>query len=240
MYPKTKFKISVKKDIQTLLAFTKDAEFDGGENLNWAIFKLYPNLKTYFKENKIMDIKSLEKFIKSKYQKENKAIEKNLKIYKNNWQQIEKVFFKLTDELFEASYWPKGKYIAYSTIWGMFPRFLEDKTFQVPHKYRNKKYVNVVIAHELLHFIFYSYFFSKYPKYKDDKYNFLVWNLSEIFNEIIQNSPKWLKIFKLKTMGYPMHRKIVNKLEKIYYKDIEINTDKLIKDIMEEVKNIKN
>ncbi|MDD2935201.1 MAG: hypothetical protein PHX25_01880 [Candidatus Pacebacteria bacterium] len=239
MYPKVKFKIGVRKDINTLLAFTKDANFDGGENLNWAIFRKYPELKKYYDNNKIIKQKELEKFIKDKYRKEKYLIENNLKIYEKNWGKKEKKFFELSNELFEEKYWTKGKYTAFPTIWGMFPRFLEDKTFQVPYKYKNKKYVNVVIAHEMLHFAFYEYIYIKYPKYAKDKYNFLIWNISEIFNEVVQNSPKWLKVFDVKTMGYPMHEKIVKKLEKKYHKQEKINRDELIKDILKEVKNIK-
>ena len=239
MHPKVKFKISVKKDIDTLLAFTKDASFDGGENLNWAIFKMYPELKDFYKENKIVDLKALEGFIKEKYKNEKEVFEKNLSIYEKNWQKINKEFFKLSDELFEQKYWTKGKYTAFPTIWGMFPRFLEDKTFQVPYKYRNKKYVNVVIAHEMLHFAFFEYIQDKYPKYKADKYNFLIWNTSEIFNEIVQNSHKWLKVFEIKTMGYPMHEKIVKKLEKKFHKQENIDRDELIKDILKEAEGIK-
>ena len=116
MYPKIKFKISAKKDIDTLLAFTKDANFDGGENLNWAIFKKYPELKKYYKKNKIIDLKSLENFIKIKYKKEKDTFEKNLKIYEKNWSKKEQGFFRLTNELFKEKYWTKGKYIAFSTI----------------------------------------------------------------------------------------------------------------------------
>lgn len=239
MYPKVKFKISVQKDIDTLLAFTRDANFDSGENLNWAIFRKYPKLKKFYEENKITNQKELKEFIKNKYTKEKEVIEKSLEAYKKNWDKTEKSFFELTDELFDEKYWTKGKYIAFPTVWGMFPRFLEDKTFQVPYKYRKKKYVNVVIAHEMLHFAFYEYIFGKYPKYKADKYNFLIWNTSEIFNEIIQNSPKWLKVFGVKTMGYPMHEKIVKKLENKYHKQEDINKDELIKDILEEAENIK-
>jgi len=239
MYPKIKFKISVKKDIETLKAFTQDAQFDGGENLRGAIFGKYPKLKEYFKENKIQDLKSLSDFIKIKYKKEEDVVKKNLEIYKKNWKEIEKDFFNLANELFDSRYWPKGKYISYPTIWGMFSRFLEDKTFQVPYKYGKKKYVNVVIAHEMLHFIFYEYFNKKYPKYSSDKYDFVVWNTSEIFNEIVQNSPKWVKVFGLKTMGYPMHKDAVKRLSKKFYKTEDIDSGQLIREILKEAENIK-
>jgi len=235
MHPKIKFKIDVNKDIKTLKAFVNDAKFDGGENLQWAVFKKYPNLKEYFKNNKIKDYKKITEFIKEKYKKEEKIIEENIKIYQNNWEKVENKFFNLTDDLFIDQKWPKGKYITYPTIWGMFPRFLEDKTFQVPFTHKKEEYVNVVIAHEMLHFIFYEYLFKKYPKYKAKKYNFLVWNVSEIFNEVVQNSPKWRKVFGLKSMGYPQHKKIVEKISRKYYKNGKIDVDLLIGDIFEEV-----
>jgi len=239
MYPKIKFKIDINKDIRTLEAFVNDAQFDGGQNLQWAIFKNYPNLKEYFKENKIKDFQKIAEFVKEKYKKEEKIIQKNIKIYQANWKKVENSFFDLTDALFIDQSWPKGKYIAYPTIWSMFPRFLEDKTFQVPYAYKKEKYVNVVIAHEMLHFIFYEYLYKKYPKYKKDKYNFLVWNISEIFNEVVQNSPKWKKVFGLKSMGYSHHKKIVEKISKKYHKNEKINADLLIGDIFAEVETIK-
>jgi len=233
MYPKLKFKIDYKRDIQTFFAFVNEADFDDGRNLKWAILRKYPQFKKYKKGNKLdISKKAVSDFVKSVYLKNKKTINKNINFYQKNWLKIEKDFYFLIDELFHQQPWPKGKYIVYPTIWGMYPRFLEDKTFQIPYKHKKKNYVNVIIAHEMLHFIFYDYFFKKYPKYKSNKYIFFVWNISEIFNNIIQNSPKWLKVFRIKSMPYPEHKKIIKKLEKIYYKKKNIAVDDLIKNII--------
>lgn len=233
MHPIIKFKIDYKKDLYTLNGFLRDSAYDGGRNLDWAIFKKYPEFKKYKKERLKKEIKN---FLPIYYNKNKKEIDRNIKLYKNNWQKIEKKYYFLVDQLFSQKFWPKGKYIVYSTIWGMFPRFLEDKTFQIPaFKYKKIRYINVIIAHELLHFIFYNYFYNKYPKYKKDKYNFLIWNVSEIFNSIIQNSPSWFKIFKIKSMVYPEHKKIIIKINK-KYKNKKIIIDDLIKDILKELK----
>jgi len=195
----------------------------------------YPALRKYgSKKNFKITKKEASKFIQKIYRKDEKIIKHNLNLYKKNWAKKEEQFYQLVEELFEKQPWPRGKYITYPTIWGMFPRFLEDKIFQLPHKYRNKKYVNVIIAHEMLHFMFYSHFLKHYPRYKKSKYNFFVWNISEIFNSIIQNSPKWLKVFKLKSKPYPEHLKIVQKLSPRYRKE-NINVEKLVKDIIKAV-----
>ena len=114
----------------------------------------------------------------------------------------------------------------------MYPRYLKDKTFQFPYRHKKKNFIPVVIAHEMLHFIFYDYIHKKFPKYKSYKYDFFIWHVSEIFNEIVQNSPKWFKVFKAKSMGYPEHKRIVNKLSKKYYKKDKWQLDEIINDII--------
>jgi len=230
MYPKIKFKIDSKKDISTFFDFLKDAKYDEGINFEWAILKYYPYFKK-FKDN--VDKKIVEDFVFKYYTKNKKAIEKNIILHENNWKKIEKDFFKLAYDLFLETNWPKGKYIAYSTMWSMYPRFLDDKTFQIPAISRNKKVVSFIIAHEMLHFIFYEYFLNKYKKYKSHKYDFFVWHVSEIFNVIIMNKPEWQKILKNKDDGYPEHEKIIDKLSKKVY-----GTDELINNIILEVNKI--
>lgn len=230
MYPKIKFKIDPKKDISTFFDFLKDAKYDEGRNFNWAILKHYP----YFKEFKgEIDKKIVQDFVFRYYSKNKKAIEKNIITHEKNWKKIEKDFFKLAYDLFLDTKWPKGKYIAYTTMWSMYPRFLDDKTFQIPAISRNKKVASFIIAHEMLHFIFYEYFLNKYKKYKSHKYDFFVWHVSEIFNVIIMNRLEWQKILKNKDDGYPEHGKIIEKLSKK-----ECCIDELVDNIVLEVNKI--
>ena len=239
-YPKLKFRLSAKKDFETLCIFTKESGFDDGRNLDWAVFNSYPELKNYFaKKNnyRIKDKKSLQFFINKKYNDEKLTMEKQLKVSEERWEKIAPKYFLLTDELFNGRKWPKGKYIAYGTIWGLYPRFLGDKTFQFPFSHRKPNYISVVIAHELLHFMFYSYFYERYPKYSQSKDNFFVWNISEIFNTIVQNSPDWLKCFKIKSLGYPEHKSIVMEISNVLYIknvwDLDEIVDEIIKKFQE-------
>ncbi len=231
MYPKIKFKIDFKKDILIFFNFLRDSKYDEGRNFQWAVLKHYPYFKKF---NKNINKKIVEDFVFKYYSKNKKFIERNLTIYEKNWKKIEKEFFVLIKNIFPKLKWPKGKYIAYSTMWSMYPRFLDDKTFQIPAISKKKKIVNFIIAHEMLHFIFYEYFLNKYKKYKNHKYDFFVWHVSEIFNVIIINRPDWQKILKNKDNGYPEHKKIIKKLSKNYY-----NLQDLIDNIIEEVNKIK-
>lgn len=237
-HPKLSFDRDAKKDVSAFFAFVGDAEYDGGRNLEWAVFSQFPHLKKMFDGSIFTGTKSdISKFVEDQYSKYGTAIEKNMDVYRRQWLEKESVFYSLTDDLFLSFSWPKGKYVAYPTIWGMYPRFLEDKTFQVPFKTRRKRYVNVIVAHEMLHFIFYEYFFRLYPQYASDEHDFLAWHVSEIFNTVVQNSPKWLKAFGLETMGYPEHEAIVERLSGQYGKSDSIETDALIADILSAVKN---
>jgi len=238
MNPKLKFKIDYKKDIQAFFDFNNSADYNDGRTLEWAFFRNFPFLEKYKEGNTLkIDRKKIIDFVKSFYEKKEKIIQKNMSVYQSNWQKKEEKFYGLVDKLFGGNFWPKGKYIVYTTIWGMFPRFLEDMTFQVPYKYKKKKYVNVVIAHEMLHFIFYNYFYKRYPQYKKDEHNFLVWHISEIFNVIVQNSSNWLKVFGIKTIDYPEHQEIIMKIENRYGKKSDWQIKDLINDIVRIVKD---
>ncbi len=241
-YPHVTFRRSAKKDFETLHAFVGGAKYDNGRDLDWAIFNKYPRLKTQFykgKHYKIKDEKTLRDFIYGMYRARREAMDSALTKHKKRWEKIAPKYFSLVSELFDSRKWPRGKYIAFGTIWGMYPRFLEDKTFQIPFWHRTPRYVSVVIAHEMLHFMFYDYLYKSYPKKRGLKNDFFVWHVSEIFNTVIQNSPVWLDCFKLKSLGYPEHKKIVKRMSNTWYRRSKWNLDALMDEIIKEVRKQK-
>lgn len=241
-FPCVTFRKSAKKDFEILRAFVKDAKYDNGRNLDWAVFKKYPQLKRHFSRDKYYRIKNekeLRYFIYKTYRIKRTAMDSVLTRHKRYWEKVSPSFFSLVDALFGGRKWPQGKYIAFGTIWGMYPRFLKDKTFQVPFWHRAHRYVLIVIAHELLHFMFYDYFYERYSEYRRPKYNFLVWHISEIFNTVIQNSPVWLNYFKLKSLAYPEHKKITIRISRVFYYRSVWNLDALVGEIIKEVRNQK-
>ena len=228
-HPKVKFKIDTTKDLRTFRAFVNDSKYDGGRSLRWGIFRKHPSVCRFMNDRKRVDA-----YIRSIYKKRAGDMAEALEFYRKQWKAKENVFFSLTDKLFPGFFWPKGKYIAYLTIWSMFPRFLEDKTFQIPFRYRRKKYVNVIIAHEMLHFIFYEWFYKQYPRYRQPRYNYFVWNVSEIFNVLIQDSYPWIRTFGMKTMPYPEHKKIIRRIGLAWAESRPVG--RLVEDIILKVK----
>ncbi|MFA6252156.1 MAG: hypothetical protein WCX74_02035 [Candidatus Paceibacterota bacterium] len=242
MQPKISFKVDKEKDFLSYKAFLNDAEYNK-LILDWAFFNKHPNLKNSIKESDghfIGNDNSIKKFINEYYSNNLNSIKSNMKEYERIWNTKKDEYFKLVSELFSNDYWPKGEYVAYSTIWGLFPRFLEEKSFQIPAIYEKKDYIQVIIAHEMLHFIFYNYFLKNYPKYNMEGDDFFIWHISEIFNSIIQNSKSWLNEFKTEAQTYPEHDKIIENLEKKYKNSSNFETKELIEDILSEVKKNPN
>jgi len=93
--------------------------------------------------------------------------------------------------LFGEFSWQDGKYIAYSTVWGMFSYDFEEKTFFIPCERFDKDYTSVVIAHELLHFAYFTNFPQFNPHTSNDNgLNMQWWHMSEIFNSVVQRTKK--------------------------------------------------
>lgn len=242
-----RFTINKEQDLKTLKAFVKESKYGDETTLQYAFFNLYPDLKKYIKRKKkkeseffITETSSIKSFISNEYQKNKVIIKENLKKTRKEWEEKAETYFKLAEELFPEKYWPKGEYTACATIWGMYPRFIKKRLFQVPTLKFDKQFAMALIAHEMLHFAFYRYFLKNHPEYDVEKNSFLIWNVSEAFNEVVQWHPKWIKQFKVGCGIYGGREKIVKKLRKKYFAINSINSAKLINDLIVEVKKSKN
>lgn len=212
-HPTLRFQHSTEKDIDTFFDFVRDAQYDEGRSLRWAVFDHFPELEKFFLKGKFIgNRQDIDTFVSKKHEKNQDRIQEKLTEYTKSWAESEMHFFALTEEIFGKRKWPEGKYIAYPTMWGMYPRFLDDKTFQVPFEGKMCTSINEIVTHELLHFIFYDFFFTLFPNYAGEDREMFVWHVTEIFNTIVQNSEKWKKDFPNGTMGYPEHEEIVRKL----------------------------
>lgn len=231
--PKLKFIVNPNKEIEIYFGFLKDAKYRNLiQEMKWAFYNPHPKLKV-LKNKKLPEKekgKIIQTYVSDYYRRYLTEIQKNTFIIKKQWGKFEGRFFRLVDKLFKNHFWPRGKYIAYPTIWGMYPRDIKNKVFWFPFKHKIKNYPLVVIAHELLHFIFYDYLYKHFTKYKRERYNFKIWKISEAFNIIIQNSPEWIKVFKTRCKPYPEHKKLIQKMKKIWRQKKDI--DYLLKKIL--------
>lgn len=204
-YPKLKFLIRPEEDVLVYFAFEKEAKMfkESFEIIESCFFKKHPKIKVL---KQIQDRKKkrifLEQYVTEYYQTHQNWIIKGVQKAETSWNKIQNKFFSLTDELFKNHPWPKDGYQAFVTIWGIFPRDIKRKTFQFPYRGKYLKGVEGIIAHEMLHFLFYDYLYKHFPQYKNPKLAYSLWILSEAFNEAIMKESKWRKTFPLQGRPY--------------------------------------
>jgi len=203
MKPNLKLIINVKKDTANAKDFVKYGDF-----LNWFLpsnFQFIDSKKFSLAEkNKI-----LTEYTKHIYKINKKEITAGVEQTKKQWSNVEKSFYKLVNKIFQGYPWPKGNYTGYASIYHMFPRHIEEKVFFFPYK-SNKMDPRLVIAHEMLHFIFFDYIKNKYKigehtkiKGKEPKY---VWKISETFNVVMRNWQPYMKLFGITKKEKPYHQ----------------------------------
>lgn len=227
--PSLKFIANPDKDFKIYKDFIQSARcFDLKKNLEIGFYKPHPKIKTITKsiKNQREKDKLIKDYIKKIYQRDSSQIYNNgICEAKRKWQAIKTSFFKETSKIFKQHHWLKAKYIAYVTIWGVYPRLLYNKIFFFPYKYENKSFISLVIMHEMLHFLFYDYAIRRHPKIfkRLETETGIFWDLSEIFNVIILSLPEFKKLHKANIKYYPKHKKYLIKLKKLWEKTKDID-----------------
>lgn len=201
--PKVLLKASKEADIKNALLFIK---YNLKENL--AFVRWFLPKKLHYVLNKRYSQKErnriIQKYTNYIFDNKKKEIKKAVIKARKDWKLVEKKYFDLVNKVFKNHLWSNGKYVGFASVFCMYPRNIKEKTFFFPFRHTVPKFSNTVITHELLHFIFFDYLKTKYGlrenseiKGKKDNY---IWQISEVFNSVIENWEPYYKIFKVKTL----------------------------------------
>lgn len=203
--PKVRFDINPEIDTRMIWEFLKDGQ-KGGFDFAAEVIKNHPKLKRNQSKTEV------QKYVKEYYNEHLRELEKFKSDVVRRWQRIEPDFYKAVAKYFEGLSWPDGKYVGYISINPCGPRFLSNKTWQTPYFWSSSSVGQII--HEMLHFIF----FEQAKKIKNTHFEKdQLWHLSEIFNDIIQKEPEFVKIQGyVPEISYPDHQKIHNKYLKIW------------------------
>lgn len=228
MHSKLNFQLNKKLDKEVCKDFLYLSV--GGLDFGKEILKIHPKLKiAYLIKNKKEREKEIDKYIGKYYKIHHSELLKKKESFKKYWKKIERDFFDKASKVFNNQSWPKGRYVCYLSVFSCGPRFLQDKIFQSFYKYP-QKILGQQIAHEMLHFIFYDYLYKNYPRYKAKKYEQKIWEISEVFNYVIQNQKEWVKLCGKPILAYPELKELIQRTRKTWQGRRDI--DYLLKKIL--------
>ncbi len=134
-------------------------------------------------------------FVTKFYEDNDRTIKKGLEEAKVNWTRFDDGYYRYVEELFNSRGWLSNEYRGVSSIFGLYPREIDRKLFFFPYRYNIERFSNMIIGHEMLHFMFFDFLFDRYQlrensrlEGKSDNY---IWQLSEAFNSAIEGDPRY-------------------------------------------------
>lgn len=218
---KPKFKLDSKFDFEIAWDFYNNPKYAGVDFWGRGALQYHDELKTIEKKQRKKVF--LSNYVESLYKQHKNEFEHRRKEIKILYKKEEQHFFYETEKIFKNHPWPKGKYIAYLSIFDFCPRFLDDKTFFV-FMHDNDKGILFTIFHEMLHFIFYDYCLIKYPRIfkNQDTEKGSFWEIAEIFNVVAQQTPGFSKLHgSINDIGYPELKLKFKEAKKVWNGDID-------------------
>ncbi|MBD3366266.1 hypothetical protein GF360_02890 [candidate division WWE3 bacterium] len=231
--PHVNFEINKEMDYWTVKEFLT---FDSKDTFSETILALHPRLKETKDLEGDSKIEFFNKYVDQVYEEKSQELHETQEKIQRKWNNVEDTFLDKAKELFNGHEWPEGAYVGFLSIFNCNPRFLNQKTFQVYYKHpEGPVYVG---AHEMLHFMFYDYV-DKHPGLIEDANDSLLWNLSEIFNVVILETPEFVDITgNHKPEPYKKHEDILPDFRDIW-KESE-NVDEFIQRSSEATRSFTN
>lgn len=211
MYPK--LKILRNKECDKLICEQFLNYKKGGVDFGEGIIKEHPELTTAREVEGDEAKRIISDYFDSFYSKFDSDLSEVTSNAQNEWKRKKNSFFKACDKYFDNHHWPEGKYEAYPSIINCNPRFLDYKIFQF--YWKDKHGFSQVVAHEMLHFLFYDLVAKLLPNV--DLQSEKIWELSEVFDGLIMSEEDFVAITNIKTSSqYPTLIKLQEKLRPIW------------------------
>lgn len=196
--PKLRFEIDINHDISKFETFILDDINSSGVNFKNSIFTVHPELRNVDSLPQSEKTTFIKRYVNKYYKDNNSKLKEYIPLLTEKWEQYSGTFYGRCNEIFKGMPWPDGKYIGTISISGPMPRYLDQKTFDVPPVKDNRCIQTT--AHEMMHFMFFEYVRKRYLPTLTNTYEEVMrektsglftiplWELSEIFNIVILSS----------------------------------------------------
>jgi hypothetical protein len=225
-----KFELNQPLDEEMLIDFFTHRKPKAGFSFIDEILVIHPKIKVFHSLKKNEREKALKDFVADFYLHNKQDLINSMKLFQNTWDKVEARFFSESKKIFSCS-WPKGKYIGYISMLPCGPRFLENCTFQTCWLW--KKNLKGQVIHELLHFQFYN--LANILGLDKLIHKNKLWEISEIFNDIVQNEPQFVSIQGYAPkVCYAEHEQKIDEYKKIWKENS--SADNFLKKIMKNLK----
>ena len=200
--------------------------------------KFFPKELYFVIESKLLDkekSKIIRNYVSDYYGQNESSLKDKFESIKSDWENIKNKYFALVTQLFNGNKWPDGEYIGLGTIFYRYPRFITKKIFFFPLNHKIERYANKVIAHEMLHFMFFDYIYKKYGLSEKSKIPgkepFYLWKVSEAFNSVIQDWGPYKTLLDSNSNPYPEVAEVYEKMNEQWgeAQDVDALLDKFLR-----------
>lgn len=197
MFPHLRFEVNPALDVWKINQFISQINQLGGRDLRKEIIDAHPELAKAIEFPPDKREQVIKTYVDANYSENMEKYQDLARQMENGWAGYAETFYEAVRRIFSNTHWPDGKYVGYISISPPFPRFLDNKTFQLSADMDNQWLARS--AHEMLHFVFYEYVRQRYMpslentiesemnKLMEGKLKVPLWELSEVFNMIVSS-----------------------------------------------------
>lgn len=197
--PKIKFIVNPIACSESILSLL-DSGFEG--ETKKAILNDHPKLKGVLDEKNSESEKEIVSYVVEFFERNKKEIEDGKQRIEKEWRKIENDVFSELSKLLNTDWKGLEEITCNVSIFQMFPRDLEKKSFDVYFE-EYKERTMATILHEVTHFIYFKKWNELFPEDREDSFEYphKYWYLSEVMAPIINSEKDLVKLIPDAVVG---------------------------------------